>query len=219
MTTLNASGKKVARSERKRLTDRQAMVLRFIQDSIASAGYPPTIREIGERLKIRSTNGVNDHLKALERKGYITREDMKSRGLRLVSSRPQKTVRIPILGRVAAGAPLLAVENVEDTVEVDSFFIGTDREIFALRIVGESMIEDGICDGDYIFVKKQISANKGEIVVALIEDEATVKRFYPEGDRIRFQPANASMRPIYVRKEEFVPTMILGVVVGVYRRM
>ena len=211
------------------LTDRQTMVLRFIQESIVDRGYPPTIREIGERLKIKSTNGVNDHLKALERKGYLAREDMKSRALRPIDAgpsrapvrelRPSRTVKVPILGRVAAGAPLLAVEDARDSVEIDSFFLGGDKECFALRIVGESMIEDGIFDGDYIFVKKQSTANRGDIVVALLEDEATCKRYYPEGDRIRLQPANSAMQPIYVRRSDFKQTSILGVVVGVYRKM
>ncbi len=206
---------------RKKLTDRQQLVLSFIQESILDRGYPPTIREIGTKLNIKSTNGVNDHLKALERKGYITREDMKSRALRPVDIPMESTgmIEVPILGRVAAGAPLLAFEDPEDTVKVDSFFIGGDREVFALRIVGESMIEDGIHDGDFIFVKKQVTARRGDTVVALIEDEATVKRYYPEGDRIRFQPANSAMEPIYVRRDEFKRTMLLGIVVGVYRKM
>ena len=212
------------------LTDRQTMVLRFIQESIVDRGYPPTIREIGERLKIKSTNGVNDHLKALERKGYLQREDMKSRALRPVDAGPMRapvreiretsrTVKVPILGRVAAGAPLLAVEDARDTVEIDSFFLGSDREVFALRIVGESMIEDGIFDGDYIFVKKQVTANRGDIIVALLEDEATCKRYFPEGARVRLQPANSAMQPIYVRRSDFKQTSILGVVVGVYRKV
>jgi repressor LexA len=210
---------------RKQLTDRQQMVLDFIQASIEQRGYPPTIREIGGHLQIKSTNGVNDHLKALVRKGYITREDMKSRAVRPVdmplksSAVGNNMVEVPILGRIAAGQPLLAVEHIEDTVQVDSFFIGSGREVFALRVVGESMIDDGIHDGDYIFVRKQITANRGDIVVALIDDEATCKRYYPEGDRIRFQPANSTMEPIYVRRSEFKNTSILGVVVGVYRRM
>ncbi|HIA01359.1 MAG TPA: repressor LexA [Myxococcales bacterium] len=208
---------------RKQLTDRQQLVLDFIQSSIGDRGYPPTIREIGEHLHIKSTNGVNDHLKALERKGYITREDMKSRAVRPVDLPEAPTtnnmIEIPILGRIAAGQPLLAVEHVEDTVQVDSFFIGSGPEVFALRVMGESMIEDGIHDGDYIFVRKQITANRGDIVVALIDDEATCKRYYPEGDRIRFQPANSTMEPIYVRRSDFRNTSLLGVVVGVYRRM
>ncbi len=136
---------------------------------------------------------MNDHLRALEKKGYLQREDMKSRALRPVDTVGQ-TVDVPVLGKVAAGQPLLAVRNYEDTVRVDRFFIGQNREVFALRVKGDSMIEAGIFDGDYVFVRKQMQANAGEIVVAMIEDEATVKRYYPEGDTIRFQPANASMK-------------------------
>jgi repressor LexA len=207
------------------LTDRQREILEFISQSISERGYPPTLREIGTHFGIRSTNGVNDHLRALEKKGYLQREDLKSRALRPVSASgrpmegPVDMVDIPLLGRVAAGVPLLAVENVEDTVRVDRFFIGQTREVFALRVKGDSMIEDGIFDGDYIFVRKQLQANRGDTVVAMIEGEATVKRYYPEGDHIRFQPANARMQPIVVRKREFKSVNLLGVVVGVYRKM
>ena len=131
----------------------------------------------------------------------------------------EEFVDVPIIGRVAAGEPMLAVENVEDTVRVDRFFIGNNREVFGLRIVGESMIEDGIFDGDYVFVKKTPTANKGDIVVAMVEDEATVKRYYPEGDQIRFQPANSNMAPIMVRKSDFRKVDLIGVVVGVYRKL
>ncbi|HJX63646.1 MAG TPA: transcriptional repressor LexA, partial [Polyangia bacterium] len=167
---------------------------------------------------IRSTNGVNDHLRALEKKGYLQREDLKSRALRPLLATSQ-TVDVPILGKVAAGQPLLAVRNYEDTVKVDRFFIGQSREVFALRIKGESMIEDGILDGDYVFVRKQLQANSGEVVVVMIGDEATVKRYYPEGDSIRFQPANAAMEPIVVRKRDFRSVNLLGVVIGVYRKL
>ncbi|HEY4393258.1 MAG TPA: transcriptional repressor LexA, partial [Polyangia bacterium] len=143
------------------LTDRQREILDFISQSIRERGYPPTLREIGVHFGIRSTNGVNDHLRALEKKGHLQREDLKSRALRPVGprgapmrapSRDDDLVEIPLVGRVAAGVPLLAVENVEDTVKVDRFFIGQTREVFALRVKGDSMIEDGIFDGDYIFV-------------------------------------------------------------------
>jgi len=219
------------------LTQRQQDILDFISTSIDRRGYPPTLREIGEHFGIRSTNGVSDHLKALEKKGFLAREDLKSRAMRPmgVSSGPRpgsitdigaaiaprlgdELCEIPLLGRVAAGQPLLAVENVEDTVVVDRFFIGSSREVFALRVVGQSMIEDGILDGDYVFVKKTPTASRGEIVVAMIEGEATVKRYFPEGDVIRFQPANAAMEPIYVRQSEFRQVDILGVVIGVYRQ-
>ena len=212
------------------LTDRQKQILEFIVRETESRGYPPTIREIGEEMDIRSTNGVNDHLKALERKGYLNRGEQQSRALvptkraRLVlglgARKDPEMVEVPVLGKVAAGAPLLATENVEDSVRIDSFLLGGNgREVFALRVKGDSMIEDGIYDGDFIFVKKAPNAAPGEIVVALIEDEATVKRYYPEGDRIRLQPANSRMQPIYVSKAEFRSTMILGKVVGVYRKM
>jgi repressor LexA len=211
--------------ERDLLTDRQREILDFITRSITASGYPPTLREIGTHFGIRSTNGVNDHLRALEKKGYLQREDLKSRALRPVTAlgKPREAasevVDVPLLGRVAAGVPLLAVENVNETVRVDRFFIGQTREVFALRVKGDSMIEDGIFDGDYIFVRKQLQANKGETVVAMIEGEATVKRYYPEGDVIRFQPANAAMQPIFVRKRDFKSVNLLGVVIGVYRRM
>ena len=163
---------------------------------------------------------MNDHLKALERKGYLMREELKSRALRPVDT-SGSAVEVPLVGRVAAGRPILAVENVEDTVKVDRFFLGAaaNREVFALRVKGDSMIEDGIYDGDFIFVKKQLSAERGDIVVALIDDEATVKRYYPEGELIRFQPANRTMQPILVKKRDFKHISLIGVVVGVYRKL
>ena len=181
---------------------------------------------------IRSTNGVNDHLRALERKGYLTREDMKSRALRPtnlaanslaedVSAEPANDidlVEIRVLGRVAAGLPLFAEEHVVDTVRIDRALVNGGREVFGLRVHGDSMIEAGILSGDYIFVRKQLTAGRGDIVVALIGDEATVKYYYPEKDHVRFQPANKNMAPIYVRAADFKATMLLGVVVGVFRR-
>ena len=205
------------------LTDRQRLVLDYIQQSIEQRGYPPTLREIGEHMGIRSTNGVNDHLKALEKKGYLEREDLKSRALRPISldgaGPTGQMVEVPILGRVAAGEPILAIEQAEDTVKVDRFFLGSNREVFALKIKGDSMIEAGIYDGDYIFVKKQLQANRGDIVVAMINDEATVKYFHPDGDHIEFRPANAAMKPIIVRKREWKSVNLIGLVVGVYRRL
>lgn len=228
------------------LTDRQLEVLRFIVGQIEELGYPPTIREIGEALDIRSTNGVNDHLKALERKGYLARDPVKSRALiptalardalgttaaegaeaanvvpltRGIARGGGRLVEIPIVGRVAAGQPILAQERIEDTVQVDSFLLGTNKRVYGLRVQGDSMIGDGILPGDYVFVKKQLHAEDGDIVVAMIDDEATVKRVYFEGDRVRFQPSNPRMAPIYVRETDFRTTMILGVVVGVYRKL
>jgi repressor LexA len=225
------------------LTFRQREILDFISASIMERGFPPTLREIGEHFSIRSTNGVNDHLKALEKKGHLRREDLKSRAMRpilpdgngevvplrrtpmatgsveILESSDEDMAEIPILGRVAAGVPILAIEQATDTVRVDRVLIGGHREVFGLRIVGESMIEDGILDGDYVFVKKTPSASPGDIVVAMIEGEATVKRYYPEGDRIRFQPANSNMTPIIVRRADFKSVDIIGIVVGVYRKL
>jgi repressor LexA len=210
------------------LTARQDQVLCFIRQSIIDRGYPPTLREIGAHMGIRSTNGVNDHLRALERKGYLTREDMKSRALRPKDLEPAQKpksdagdgemVEIPVLGRVAAGLPLYAEEHLLDTVRIDRSLLKSG-EIFGLRVTGDSMIDAGIMSGDYVFVRKQPSAERGDIVVALIGDEATVKRYYPERDYVRFQPENSSMAPVLVRATDFKPTMLLGVVVGVYRRL
>lgn len=215
-----------------KLTERQQAVLEFIEGSINHRGYPPTLREIGNHLGIKSTNGVNDHLRALERKGYLTREDMKSRTLRLTQSlgddsppangnghTTSELVEVPIVGRVAAGNLAEAIEDPEDTVHVDRMLIGTNREVFGLRISGESMIEAGIHDGDYVFVRKQLEAKRGDIVIALVGDEATCKYFEPEQDHIRLQPANARMAPILIPRQDWRSTQILGVVVGLYRTL
>ena len=204
------------------LTKRQEMVLDFITQSINSRGYPPTLREIGSYMGIRSTNGVNDHLRALERKGYLKREDMKSRALRPVNmetAQEDELVEVPLVGRVAAGEPVLAEQNIEDTITVDQSLVGRHREVFALKVRGDSMIDAGIHEGDTIFVRKQLHAERNAIAVVLIGDEATVKYFQPESDFIRLQPANKAYAPIIIRKEDFRPTQILGVVVGLYRSL
>jgi len=210
------------------LTKRQAQTLEFIRKSILERGYPPTLREIGEFMGIRSTNGVNDHLRALERKGYLRREDMKSRALKLIDEVPAgppkanddgDIIDVRVLGRVAAGLPLLAEENVIDSVRIDRMLVRGGRDVFGLRVTGDSMIEAGILSGDYVFVRKQSTAERGDIVVALIGDEATIKHYYPERDYVRFQPANSQMAPILVRATDFRSTMLLGKVIGVYRRI
>ncbi len=201
------------------LTHRQQEILDFIVYSIDVNGYPPTLREIGTQFDISSTNGVSDHIKALERKKTIVRSGSKSRAIRPTNMPSTHRIRIPVVGNVAAGEPLLAVENIEDTVEVDRFFIGNHQEVFSLRVVGESMINDGIYDGDYLFVCKTLQISTGSIVVVMIEGEATVKRYYPEGDQIRFQPANDAMQPIFVRQTDMRSIDIIGVVVGVYRKI
>ena len=241
-----------------KLTQRQEMVLQYIESSITDRGYPPTLREIGNFMGIRSTNGVNDHLRALERKGYLAREDMKSRALRptrgsnglgthgsngatnghashgatnghgtnghannVVSlfKDDDAMVEVPILGRVAAGQLAEALAQPEDTVRVDRVLLGGAREVFGLRVRGESMIKAGIHDGDYVFVRKQIEARKGDIVIVMVGDEATCKYYYPESDRIRLVPANDTMSEIIVSKHDWRSTNLLGVVVGLYRRM
>ena len=208
------------------LTSRQDQVLQYIRQSIHDRGYPPTLREIGAHMGIKSTNGVNDHLRALERKGYLTREDMKSRALRpkdlhldtVTPANDDDLVEVAILGRVAAGMPLYAEEHLIDTVRIDQSLLRSG-EIFGLKGSGDSMLEAGIHNGDYVFVRKQSTADRGDIVVALIGDEATVKRYFPEKDYIRFQPENSAMAPILVRASDFRPTMLLGIVVGLYRRL
>jgi repressor LexA len=231
-----------------KLTQRQEMVLQYIQSSITERGYPPTLREIGNFMGIRSTNGVNDHLRALERKGYLTREDMKSRALRptvLANGSNLSNghaganghashdangvngydlgegyIEIPILGRVAAGQLTEAIENPEDTVRIDRMLVGgAGRDVFGLRVSGESMVNAGIRDGDYVFVRKQLDAQRGEIIVALVGEEATCKYYYPESDRIRLVPANDRMTDIVIGMDDWRSTQILGVVVGLYRKL
>jgi len=222
-----------------KLTQRQKMVLEFIQTTIDTDGYPPTLREIGNFMGIRSTNGVNDHLRALERKGYLTRKDMKSRTLRptRVSDRGvlkntampaienemsfslDDLINVPILGRVAAGALQEAIEQPSDHVRIDRMLVGSQRDVFGLRIRGESMIEAGIHDGDYVFVRKQLEASRGQIVIALVGDEATCKYYFPERDHIRLEPANSKMAPILIPKTDWRDTQLLGVVAGIYRKL
>jgi repressor LexA len=210
------------------LTERQKQVFSFIQDRIAAWGYPPTIREIGEHMGIRSTNGVVDHLRVLKRKGYLTQRGMKSRTL-IPTPEALATLDggaavggmldVPLLGKVAAGTPILAVENPEARVSVDPSLLGSAREVFALTVVGQSMVDAGVLPGDMVFVSRSKPAETGSMVVMMIDGEATVKYFYHEGDRIRLQPANATMQPMVIKAEELKDLQVLGVVVGVYRKM
>ncbi len=219
------------------LSARQRAILEFFRSWLDDNGVPPTYREIGAAMGIRSTNGVSDHVKALIRKGYLTRVGNGSLARSLVltdkalpvgvddEDANDDTVSVGVYGRVAAGVPLLAEENREETLRVDSFLLPGAGRIFALRVTGESMIDDGIHDGDYIFVRKQLQVNDGDIAVVMVDDEATVKRFYREpvvdgvGFRIRLQPANETMEPIYINAADFREVNILGIVVGVYRRL
>ena len=228
----------VTSKEPESLTNRQKAVLSFIRDHIEDTGYPPTIREIGDHLGIKSTNGVNDHLKALERKGYLERKTGKSRALKPLREPDGKLIAelenhsgnttstdageahaVPLVGRIAAGAPIEAIENTEDYLRVGEGLVGHNDDVFALTVSGDSMIDDGIFDGDTIFVRKQETAENGEIVAAMVDGEATVKRFYREDGRVRLQPANPTMEPIYIGAQDGRAPQILGRVVAVFRRL
>ena len=210
------------------LNKREKAILKFIEKQVVENGYPPSVREIGKAVGLKSTATVHGYLESLEKKGYIKKESQKGRTLKLLKGgnlegeqttfeKPVYTnkemVEVPVVGKITAGAPILAVENVTDTFPIPLDFVG-NSESFMLTVRGESMIEAGILNGDYILVRKQNTATNGEIVVALIEDEATVKTFYKEKDHIRLQPENSTMDPI------IVPTCeILGKVAGVFRKM
>ncbi len=194
----------------KEMTRRQQEVLEYIYRYARENGYPPTIRGIGEHFGIRSPNGVADHLKALIRKGEIRVSPNRARAIELLR-RPE--TGIPLVGRIAAGAPILAAENIEDHITIERMF-PMDGRCFALRVKGDSMIEDGIHDGDIVVVRPQRSAENGDIVVALLDDEATVKRFYREKRHVRLQPANSAYAPIVATQVE-----ICGRVIGVIRSM
>jgi repressor LexA len=193
------------------LTPRQREIYDFIRDKIESRGYGPTVREIGLGFKIKSPNGVMCHLKALEHKGFIKREGFSARAIQLIDHRPM-SASLPMFGLVAAGAPTEAVEQT-DRLELNDLF--GSPEHYALRVRGTSMIEDHIDDGDYVVIRKQEVARNGERVVAMIDDEVTLKRYYDEKDHIRLEPANGTMEPILVPKEE---ARILGILVGVIRK-
>lgn len=192
------------------LTPRQREIYDFLKDKILNRGYGPTVREIGTHFGIRSPNGVMCHLKALEKKGLITRESHMSRAIQL-SERPQQRMSLPLAGQIAAGSPVLAEEQ-DEYVDFSPLFDTDDH--FCLRVKGDSMIEDQIANGDYVVVRKQKTCRDGEIVVALVDgQEATLKRFYREPGRIRLEPANSSMKPIFSNNVE-----VLGIVEGVIRR-
>jgi repressor LexA len=194
------------------LTDRQREIYEFIRDKIESRGYGPTVREIGQGFKIKSPNGVMCHLKALEKKGLIIREGFSARAIQLVDRRPHNG-GLPFLGLVAAGSPTEAVEQ-EDRLEFNDLFGGSDH--YVLKVRGQSMIEDHIEDGDYVVIRKQETAKDGERVVAMINNEVTLKRYYREKSHIRLEPANRNMEPIVVSQNQ--SPQILGVLVGVMRK-
>jgi repressor LexA len=199
------------------VTDRQQAIYDFIRVTIDKRGLPPTMREIGEEFGIRSTNGVEGHLAALERNGLISRQRGKSRGLS-VRARERLTVAIPLLGRVAAGQPVLSPENREGDVQVDLslFSLKSAHNLFALKVKGDSMANAHIVDGDTLLVRAQSSARNGDIVVALVDGEATVKRFFLEKSQVRLQPENSAMKPLLLDRGEF---LIMGKAVGILRRL
>jgi repressor LexA len=197
-------------NDKPKLTEKQRQIYDFLRDKIINRGYGPTVREIGSQFGISSPNGVMCHLKALEKKGFITRESHMSRAIQL-SDPPRQASTLPLAGQIAAGRPLLAEQQDE---EVDFAHLFDHEDHFCLRVKGDSMIEDQIADGDYIVVRKQDTCRDGETVVALVDGhDATLKRFYRDRDRIRLEPANSMMKPIYSKNVQ-----VLGVLAGVIRR-
>lgn len=197
------------------LTDREREIYNYILNAIKNEGYSPSVRDICNALNMKSTSTVHTYLERLERKGMIQKESGKSRTLRIENEgiHSSSTVRVPILGKVAAGMPILAVENYEGYIDFPRPNSSvTSNDMFALRIQGDSMIEAGILDGDLIVVEKRTTAEDGDIIVALVDDEATVKTFYREADCFRLQPENRTMEPIYVRE-----LLVLGKVVASMR--
>jgi len=195
------------------VTKRQRAVYEFIREKIRGRGYGPTVREIGSHFKINSPNGVVCHLKALEKKGLITREPNMSRAIQLATE-PAALRGLPLAGRIAAGVLHEAIEQ-DERVDFGEMFDPGKKSLFVLQVSGDSMIDDQIADGDYVVVRKQRTARKGQIVVALTEEgEATLKRWFPEKNRIRLEAANSAMKPIYVKNAR-----VLGIVVGVVRKV
>ena len=198
------------------ISAKQREILKFIESRILLKGYPPSVREICDAVHLMSPSSVHAHLNTLEKNGYIRRDPTKPRAIELVGDNPwENLLRVPLVGNVAAGVPITAEENIEEVFSVPSSLIGTQDDTFMLRVQGESMINAGIFDGDYIFVKEQNTAKNGEIVVALVEnEEATVKRIFFEKDRVKLQPENDTMKPFYEKN-----VVVLGKVIGVYRQM
>ena len=202
-----------------KMSKRQQDILNFIKDEVRTKGYPPSVREIGEAVGLASSSTVHGHLDRLEQKGLIRRDPTKPRAIEILDTDEQKVqtkfVNVPLVGKVTAGSPITAIENIDEYFPLPEKFTHHAENVFMLEIVGESMIEAGIFDGDYVIVKQQQTANNGDIIVAMTEDnEATVKRFFKEQDYIRLQPENSNMSPILIRN-----VSILGKVIGVYRNI
>ncbi|SDY89633.1 transcriptional repressor LexA [Tindallia californiensis] len=201
------------------LTMKQKCVLNFLKETVLQRGYPPSVREIGEAVDLKSTSTVHSHLTNLEKKGYIKRDPSKPRAIEIMDYQYQdqniskRMINVPLVGKVTAGEPILATENIEDVFPLPIDFLETSEDIFMLKIEGLSMVEAGILNNDQVVVKKQSTAENGDIVVALLEDEATVKRFFKEKKGFRLQPENDHMEPLYVSE-----VFILGKVIGLIRR-
>ncbi|SDF57079.1 transcriptional repressor LexA [Sporolituus thermophilus] len=199
------------------LSNRQKQILAYIKETLRIKGYPPSVREIGEAVGLSSSSTVHSHLSKLEELGFIRRDPTKPRAIEVLDEAPwrQKALTpVPMVGRVTAGQPILAVENIEEVFPLPTEFVGNDDNVFMLVVRGDSMINAGILDGDLVIVREQNTARNGDIVVALLDgEEATVKRFYKEKDYIRLQPENNYMEPIYSQN-----VTILGKVVGLFRR-
>ena len=196
------------------LSNKQREVYEFVKKHTEEKGYPPAVREICDAVGLSSTSTVHGHLKRLEKKGLIKRDPTKPRALEITefAHRKREMIDIPIVGKVTAGAPILAVENIEDTFSIPLNYIKSNNDLFILNVKGESMIDAGIFDGDMAIIEKADSVANGEIVVALIENEATIKRFFKEKNYIRLQPENKTMEPIIVEE-----CKVLGKLVGLYR--
>ena len=204
--------------EDEKLSQKQTDILEFLKNEILNRGYPPSVREICEAVNLKSTSSVFAHLETLEKKGYIRRDPTKPRAIEIIDDNynmlRREMVSIPVVGRVAAGEPILATQNIESYFPIPAEYIPHKKDAFMLRVKGDSMIEAGIHDGDIIMVERTETAVNGEIIVALIDDSATVKTFYKEDGHIRLQPENPTMDPIIVDD-----CMILGRVFGLFRFM
>ncbi len=200
-----------------KITDKQKEILEYIKETILSKGYPPAVREICEAVHLKSTSSVHSHLETLEKNGYIRRDPTKPRTIEILDDdfalTRREMVQVPVIGTVAAGMPILAEENIEDYMPIPAEIL-PNKEVFMLKVKGESMIDAGILNNDKVIVVKQETAKNGEMVVALVDDSATVKTFYKENGHIRLQPENASMDPIIVNDVQ-----ILGKVIGLFRMM
>lgn len=194
------------------IKDKQLEIYEYLKSYTENKGYPPAVREICEAVGLRSTSTVHGHLKRLEKKGFIKRDPTKPRALEIIDSHKKELLNIPLVGRVTAGEPILATENIEDIFPIPIDYIKHNEELFMLKVSGDSMIKAGINDGDFAIIEKVQTANNGDIVVALIENDATIKTFYKEKDYIRLQPENDTLDPIIVND-----CTILGRLVGIFR--